>query len=278
MEQYLALTVHIGASEESESLLAFLAEAGFDGMEELADRLIAYRADNDWDRSEVDAYLADRGLSYSYELMEKTNWNQLWESNFEPVQVDDFVGMRAIFHPPFLNVQHELIITPKMSFGTGHHATTRLMIHAMRDQVVPEARVLDFGTGTGVLAILAKKMGAGHVVGIDVEDWSVENAIENAQENKVNDIVFVCADRITNSGPFDLVLANINRNILLEHLSALQTVLAPSGRLIMSGIIEEDLPVMDQALVQQGFQRVSYAQEKGWICIQLIHNQSNLPY
>ena len=278
MEQYLALTVHIGASEESESLLAFLAEAGFDGMEELADRLIAYRADNDWDRSEVDAYLADRGLSYSYELMEKTNWNQLWESNFEPVQVDDFVGMRASFHPPFLNVQHELIITPKMSFGTGHHATTRLMIHAMRDQVQPNASVLDFGTGTGVLAILAKKMGAGHVVGIDVEDWSVENAIENAQENKVNDIVFVCADRITNSGPFDLVLANINRNILLEHLSALQTVLAPSGRLIMSGIIEEDLPVMDQALVQQGFQRVSYAQEKGWICIQLIHNQSNLPY
>ena len=275
MEQYLALTVHIGASEESESLLAFLAEAGFDGMEELADRLIAYRADNDWDRSEVDAYLADRGLSYSYELMEKTNWNQLWESNFEPVQVDDFVGMRASFHPPFLNVQHELIITPKMSFGTGHHATTRLMIHAMRDQVVPEARVLDFGTGTGVLAILAKKMGAGHVVGIDVEDWSVENAIENAQENKVNDIVFVCADRITNSGPFDLVLANINRNILLEHLSAMQTVLAPSGRLIMSGIIEEDLPVMDQALVQQGFQRVRYAQEKGWVCIQLIHNQSN---
>ena len=275
MEQYLALTVHIGASEESESLLAFLAEAGFDGMEELADRLIAYRADNDWDRSEVDAYLADRGLSYSYERMEKTNWNQLWESNFEPVQVDDFVGMRAIFHPPFLNVQHELIITPKMSFGTGHHATTRLMIHAMRDQVQPNASVLDFGTGTGVLAILAKKMGAGHVVGIDVEDWSVENAIENAQENKVNDIVFVCADRITNSGPFDLVLANINRNILLEHLSALQTVLAPSGRLIMSGIIEEDLPVMDQALVQQGFQRVSYDQEKGWVCIQLIHNKSN---
>jgi ribosomal protein L11 methyltransferase len=162
-----------------------------------------------------------------------------------------------------------------MSFGTGHHATTRLMIHAMRDQVQPNASVLDFGTGTGVLAILAKKMGAGHVVGIDVEDWSVENAIENAQENKVNDIVFVCADRITNSGPFDLVLANINRNILLEHLSALQTVLAPSGRLIMSGIIEEDLPVMDQALVQQGFQRVSYDQEKGWVCIQLIHNQSN---
>ena len=275
MEQYLALTVHIGASEESESLLAFLAEAGFDGMEELADRLIAYRADNDWDRSEVDAYLADRGLSYSYELMEKTNWNQLWESNFEPVQVDDFVGMRAIFHPPFLNVQHELIITPKMSFGTGHHATTRLMIHAMRDQVQPNASVLDFGTGTGVLAILAKKMGAGHVVGIDVEDWSVENAIENAQENKVNDIVFICADRIMDSGPFDLVLANINRNILLEHFSAMQAVLTPSGRLIMSGIIEEDLPVMDQALVQQGFQRVSYDQEKGWVCIQLIHNQSN---
>jgi len=275
MEQYLALTVHIGASEESESLLAFLAEAGFDGMEELADRLIAYRADNDWDRSEVDAYLTEHGLSYSYDRLEKTNWNQLWESNFEPVQVDDFVGMRASFHPPFLNVQHELIITPKMSFGTGHHATTRLMIHAMRDQVQPNASVLDFGTGTGVLAILAKKMGAGQVVGIDVEDWSVENAIENAQENKVNDIVFVCADRITNSGPFDLVLANINRNILLEHLSALQTVLAPSGRLIMSGIIEEDLPVMDQALVQQGFQRVSYDQEKGWVCIQLIHNQSN---
>jgi ribosomal protein L11 methyltransferase len=273
MVQYLALTIYLESSPEAESVLAFLADAGFDGMEELTDRLIAYRIDDDWDRSEVNAYLTEQGHRYSYERLDKTNWNQLWESNFEPVQVDDFVGMRANFHPPFLQVQHELVITPKMSFGTGHHSTTRLMIQAMRDQVVPGSSVLDFGTGTGVLAILAKKMGAGRVVGIDIEDWSVENAKENAQENGVEEIAFHCADRIIDPGPFDLVLANINRNILLDHLSAMQTALAPSGTLILSGIVEEDLSVMDQAGLELGLKRTNCTREKGWISIQMVHNQ-----
>ena len=242
-------------------------------MEELSDRLIAYRVDDDWDRSEVDTYLTDHGLRFSYERLDKTNWNQLWESNFEPVLVDDFVGMRAGFHPAILNVQYELVITPKMSFGTGHHSTTRLMIQAMRNQVVSGCSVLDFGTGTGVLAILAKKMGAGRVVGIDIEDWSVENAIENAQENGVADMSFHCSDRIIDPGPFDLILANINRNILLDHLAAMHAALAPSGTLILSGIIDEDLPVMDQAALEVGLKRTVCTREKGWISIQLIHNQ-----
>lgn len=278
MVQYLALTVYLEPSPESESVLAFLADSGFDGMEELSDRLVAYRIDDDWDRNAVNEFLSGRGLTYSYERLDKTNWNQLWESNFEPVQVDDFVGMRANFHPPFLQVQHELIITPKMSFGTGHHATTRLMIQAMRNQVAPGSAVLDFGTGTGVLAILAQKMGAGRVVGIDIEDWSVENAIENAEENGTLGIAFHCSDRIIDPGPFDLVLANINRNILLDHLSAMQQVLAPAGTLILSGIVVEDLPVMEQAAGQVGLHRTEWAEEKGWISVQFVRNQANAKY
>lgn len=273
MEQHLALIVSIEPSPESESLLAFLAEAGFEGFEELSDRLIAYRPADAWDPAEVNAYLTDHGLLFSYDTLQKTNWNQLWESNFEPVLVDDFVGLRAHFHPPIHGVKYELVITPKMSFGTGHHATTRLMIQAMRDRVASGNAVLDFGTGTGVLAILAKIMGADRVVGIDIENWSVENARENARENQVADVAFICADHITESGPFDLILANINRNILLDHLSLLRDRLAPQGTLILSGIVEEDLPVMNQAIDQQGLKRIECTMERGWVCLQIVHNQ-----
>lgn len=275
MEQYLALTISTPNPSEADTLLAFLSEAGFEGFEELPDRLIAYRINQPWDAASVDAYLTEHNLSYSYETLEKTNWNQLWESNFEPVIVDDFVGIRAHFHAPIPAVELELRITPKMSFGTGHHATTRLMLQAMRNQVPTGISVLDFGTGTGVLAILAKKMGAGRVVGIDIEDWSVENAQENAVENQEAPITFICSDRIETSEPFDLILANINRNVLLDHMASMRSVLADSGTLILSGILEADLPVMDEATAAQGLKRVQYAEYKGWICIQLIHNQQN---
>lgn len=273
MEQHLALIVSIEPSAESESLMAFLAEAGFEGFEELPDRLIAYRPVDTWDPAEINAFLTNQRLTFSYDTLQKTNWNHLWESNFEPVLVDDFVGLRAHFHAPIPGVKLELVITPKMSFGTGHHATTRLMIQAMRHRVASGSTVLDFGTGTGVLAILAKKMGADRVVGIDIEDWSVENARENARENQVADVAFICADRITESGPFDLILANINRNILLDHLAALRDRLAPRGTLILSGIVEEDLPVMDQAIEQQGLKRIECTGERGWVCLQIVHNQ-----
>lgn len=272
MERYLCLNMQVGSSDVSDSLVAYLSDIGFEGFEELEGRLKAYRPEGEWESTEVLNELKGRSILFTLETIEKTNWNQVWESNFEPVVVDDFVGIRADFHESIRAVTHELIITPKMSFGTGHHATTRLMVQNMRDQIHPNDRVLDFGTGTGVLAILAKKMGAGVVIGIDNEDWSVENARENARVNHTDEIQFHCADHLLVKGPFDLILANINRNILLEHMQSLKTALAPNGTLLMSGILQEDMPIMDEALATVGLIRTKITVDKGWACIQVVHN------
>ena len=273
MERYLCLNLEIDSAETSEAWVAYLSSEGFEGFEEETGRLKAYRIDEEWNQAEVLEELTRRGIVFSLEVIDKTNWNQLWESNFEPVIVDDFVAIRADFHEPIQGVDVELVITPKMSFGTGHHATTRLMLQQMRRTIKPGDRVLDFGTGTGVLAILAKKMGAAEVVGIDIEDWSIENANENAAINAVPSISFYCSDRIESTGPFDRILANINRNILLDHLGRIKTVLAPEGTVLLSGVLEEDLPVMDQAINGVGLKRDDFTTEKGWICIQAVHNQ-----
>lgn len=273
MESYIALNIRWTDPAQADTLIAYLSHAGFEGFEELDHALIAYRSATDWDVSEVEVYLRGQGCDFTVDVLEKTNWNQLWESNFEPVRIDDFVGIRAEFHEPFSGVQHELVITPKMSFGTGHHATTRLMVQAMRSLIRPGDRVLDYGSGTGVLAILAKKLGAGETVGIDVEDWSVENARDNAWVNQIEDIQFSCSDRIEGLGPFDRVLANINLNVLLGNMEAMKSILSPQGTLLMSGILLEDLVEMDAALDRAGLKRTGLWDEKGWICIQAVHSQ-----
>lgn len=275
MDTYHCLIIDVSSTAESDQLIAYLDEMGFEGFEEQPHQLKAYRPAGEWPVQLITEYLQERSLPFTLERIEKTNWNQLWESHFEPVQVDDFVGMRADFHPPFSEVAIELVITPKMSFGTGHHATTRLMIRQMRSMIKPGDRVLDFGTGTGVLAILAKKMGAGQVIGIDIEDWSIENARENAAVNQVSEIVFLVGDKVTLPGPFDRILANINRNILLEHMTALGSCLSASGTLVLSGVLTEDVEVMDQSLRSAGLIRTDLQEEKGWICVQAVHSQPN---
>jgi ribosomal protein L11 methyltransferase len=275
METYRCLTIQVSSAEQSDELVAYLDEMGFEGFEQLPDQLKAYRPGGEWPEKIVCDYLQERSFPFSLDTLEKTNWNHVWESYFDPVLVDDFVGIRAHFHPSLTGVQHELMITPKMSFGTGHHATTRLMVQQLRGLIQPGDRVLDFGTGTGVLAILAQKMGAGEVVGIDIEDWSIENARENAEVNLVPAITFLVDDRIRVEGPFDRILANINRNILIEHMPSLHSRLAPDGVLLLSGILEADLAFMDQALESSGLMRTGLTQEKEWICIQAVHSQPN---
>lgn len=278
MESYTCLTIAIATTEQSDELVAYLDEMGFEGFEQLPDQLKAYRPEGAWPETLVRDHLQKRSLSFTLESIEKTNWNQVWESYFDPVQVDDFVGIRAHFHPPIIGVQHELVITPKMSFGTGHHATTRLMVQQMQRMILPLDRVLDFGTGTGVLAILAKKMGAGEVVGIDIEDWSIDNARENALVNQASDISFLVGDRVLAAGTFDRILANINRNILIEHMQSLQAHLSETGTLLLSGILKEDLEVMERALEAVGLIRTNCLEESGWICMQAAHSQSNKQY
>ncbi|MCU0403830.1 MAG: 50S ribosomal protein L11 methyltransferase, partial [Chitinophagaceae bacterium] len=179
MKYYLQYRIQCKEEESREMLIAVLSELGFEGFEEETGFLIATATEGSLDEREVGDWLNESGFSFTMEKLEEQNWNAIWESDFSPVEVDDFAAVRAHFHQPVPHVRYDLIITPKMSFGTGHHATTNLMIRALKDLEVSGKSVFDFGTGTGVLAILASKMGALVVEAVDIDSWSIENAREN---------------------------------------------------------------------------------------------------
>jgi len=178
---------------------------------------------------------------FHFTTLPKQNWNAVWESNFEPVVVDDFCAIRAEFHKPIQNVQHEIIITPKMSFGTGHHATTYMMIQQMRNISFIDKKVFDFGTGTGILAILATKLGAASVTAIDNDEWSIKNAEENFEKNNVHSICLYQSSTVSEKN-FDIILANINRSVLEQYSSTLVNLLSSQGVLLVSGLLKEDEP------------------------------------
>jgi len=177
---------------------------------------------------------------FKTEIIEPRNWNEEWEKDFEPVIVENFCAIRADFHKPFPDLPYDLIITPKMSFGTGHHATTYMMVAAMKDLDFRNHSVLDFGTGTGVLAILACKLGAASVLAIDSDEWSIENALENAALNECKSIHIEQKDSLSGTGQFDFILANINLRVILENVDFLRQHLNHSGVFIGSGVLESD--------------------------------------
>lgn len=210
----------------------------------------------------------DVEVSATYEDMEAQNWNAVWEAQFQPIAVGDWT-IRASFHKP-ATTKHELIIDPQMSFGTGHHATTQLMLEQILKLNCKGASVLDVGTGTGVLAILAKKLGAAAVSGIDIEDWCVENAKENASKNGVSDISFSTNTLDLFNTKFEILLANINRNVLLEHLPEYRKMLAKNGVLLLSGFHERDVAMLCDVANANGLHFDSKTEKQGWICLKFI--------
>jgi ribosomal protein L11 methyltransferase len=243
---YIQIEFQNITAEKSDLLLAALSVIGFEGFEEGEGALKAYIPASEFDETALKQVAADAELSYTQSAIEETNWNAVWESNFEPVIVQDikanspWAGIRADFHPPVAGVAYEIVITPKMSFGTGHHATTYMMIQQMQEIDFAGKSVFDFGTGTGVLAILAEKMGAAHIVAVDNDDWSIENTNENLLRNGCTKAEVKMADSITGDMTYDIILANINKNVILENLSALIAVLKPGGVLVLSGLLAED--------------------------------------
>ncbi|HEV2483139.1 MAG TPA: 50S ribosomal protein L11 methyltransferase [Puia sp.] len=190
------IQVTIPTKDFQEVLIALLGEMGYEGFEQEEAQLHAFIPEAAFDEAAVRELLEAHGLRYTLQRIEERNWNEEWEKNFQPVVVDGFCAIRAHFHPRVPEVEHELIITPKMSFGTGHHATTYMMLQAMRSLDLRGKRVLDFGTGTGVLAILAERLGADVVVAIDNDDWSIENARENVVENGCTRIQVLKKDKV----------------------------------------------------------------------------------
>lgn len=235
--------------------------------------LKAFAPEGSVDRPAAEGFLRDRGLAWTVTVHPPQNWNAVWESGFEPVVVEGFCTVRADFHPPATETPYEVVITPKMSFGTGHHATTRLMMEQLRDLPVRDSAVLDFGTGTGVLAILAEKLGAASVLALDNDAWSVENAAENLVTNGSARVAVRAGSLEEAYGQeFDLVLANINRHILLRYFPRFAALLRPGGRLVMSGLLLEDRPLLEAAGVAEGWEKDGAWHGGNWLCLRFKRN------
>ena len=240
MNNYLEFNFTISPLQPwNEILMAELIEIGFDSFTEEHEGILAYIQKDLFDDKqlqEINMFSNEAvEISYTYQEMPNINWNEEWEKNFEPINVENQVSIRAEFHEN-QNLPHEIIIQPKMSFGTGHHATTYLMIQQMLDMDFENKTVLDMGCGTSVLAIFAKQKGAGKTVAIDIDEWSVENSKENAERNNVDlDISQGTADNL-GAENFDIILANINRNILISDIPTYVSVLNNVGQLLLSGL------------------------------------------
>ncbi len=269
--RHIKVTISSETGEARDILIALLSEQGYDGFEEEADHLLAYIPEDRFDTAVLNDITNPFGFSYATEAIEPQNWNELWESGFEPVVVEGFCTIRADFHNPEIVTPYVVVITPKMSFGTGHHATTQLMMMGMKDMDFVGKSVLDFGTGTGVLAILAEMLGATAVMAIDNDEWSVENGKENLVRNESR-CVELEMGTLTEVAEkkYDIILANINRNILLQYMWDLYGILEQGGTLLMSGLLAEDEGVMVKAATDAGFIIDRIDDRNGWISISCL--------
>jgi ribosomal protein L11 methyltransferase len=232
----------------SEILMAELAEANFDTFLENENGFEAYVEEDKYDKALVEAirdkYEASTPLEFSFSTIAKRNWNEEWEKSYAPIIVDDKCLIRATFHHPEKKYPYEIIITPKMSFGTGHHQTTYLMVKNALNINHRDKRVIDAGCGTAILSIMASKLGAKEVQAFDIDEWSVTNGNENREINHCHNID-IQQGKITEvnlTGKFDIILANINKNVLLNEIRIYSTYLNKEGLLLLSGFFTLDIP------------------------------------
>ena len=244
------IVLKVTCSEEvAEMLQAELSDIGFDSFMSTDEGFEASVKKEEFDEDAVDEvfghYAALGSLSYRSQEVAKQNWNKLWESNYEMVEVNEDCLIRADFHVPSKKYKYEILITPKMSFGTGHHATTKLMLLNQMEIDHKQKKVFEAGSGTGILSIMAHKLGASVVDACEVEDWSVENTLENATLNNAKvDCRLGMAAQIGKEAQYQIVLANINRNVILEELRVYNGLLQDMGILVLSGFHPEDIPLI----------------------------------
>ena len=257
----------------SDILVARLNEIEFESYTEDETGVKAYVQTHLLDESAVKEIIAEVAelceLTFSINKVKQENWNKKWESNFEPVHINDRCVIRAHFHDAFPDVEQEIIITPKMSFGTGHHETTSLVMNEMFGIDFKNKSVLDMGSGTGVLAILAAKLGANSLIGIDFDEWAYKNAVENATLNSVTNIDFIHGDAdAIGQATFDIILANINRNIILKDIATYVGAMHAQSEILLSGFLKEDIPLILEKSEQLGLQLVVSKHKNKW---QMLH-------
>jgi len=269
MTNYIEIVFPVSIQTQKDELVAQLSIRGFEGFEEERTQLKAFIREEDFDEQELTAFAAAQQLVFTQSRIENKNWNAEWEANFQPVVIDGFCAVRAAFHPPVPGVTHDIIVTPKMSFGTGHHATTYMMVQAMARPVFTGKTVFDFGTGTGVLAILAEKLGARAITAIDNDDNSIENAAENLVANGCRRCELFKAASTEGLGQFDIILANINRNVILQNLLYLKQHLYDGGVVLLSGLLKDDQQQVLAEAEKQGLMLTGRLEKEGWICLEM---------
>lgn len=262
------------AVEITDILMAELGEIGFDIFEDTDSGMKAYCPMDQYDATAAHAiinrYRFLGNIDVEEAEIEKQNWNAVWENNYDPIRISDQVNIRASFHEPDPTAALDIVINPKMSFGTGHHETTTLMVQAMFELSLEGKSVLDVGTGTGILAFIALKLGASRAHGFDIDPWSVENSIENASLNDCESATFQ-EGTIRNEPDFkyDVVIANINRNILLDEISEYAQRLQSGGYLLLSGFYSADIPILIKAALPLGLHLEVDTSLRNWACLRL---------
>ena len=265
--KYLNITIFFDDIQKKEIVNALIvSELTILGIEDQDDCLNLYMREEDFDEALFKNIVDINIINYSISTINDINWNEEWEKNFEPVLIGNFVSILADFHEKIPGVEYEILITPKMSFGTGHHATTHMMVTMMREYNCAGRTVLDFGTGTGILAILAEKMGATSVTAIDNDDWSMDNALENIERNRCSKIRLVKADQFVTDSPVQFILANINRNVILDNMSAIASGVEENGTVLFSGILTEDLNEIEQSAAANKLVKLQAVEKNNWVC------------
>jgi ribosomal protein L11 methyltransferase len=272
----LAFTVTGTEDFHQDLLINALSEVGFDTFEETERGFNAYIKADDFEHevieNAINGYADMFSFSYETALIPQKNWNEVWESNFEPISIEDKVRIRATFHEPSVAYDYEILIDPKMSFGTGHHQTTALMLQWILETDVKDKLILDMGCGTAILAILASKMGAKAVDAIDYDEICYDSAIENAALNNIDNLTAYCGSKeVIPAKEYDIILANINRNILLDQLERYSEVLTTGGSLFLSGFYETpDLEVLREEASKHGLKYIHHKKMDEWVSAKFI--------
>jgi ribosomal protein L11 methyltransferase len=258
----------------TEILIAELGLAGFESFVENENGVTAYIQKDDWNAEVLKGIFIltsdEFSIEYEQKEIEQTNWNAEWEKNFQPIQVDDLVSIRAPFHKN-PNLKYDIVIEPKMSFGTGHHETTHMMVQHLLQLELENKKVLDMGCGTGILAIFAEMRGANPTDAIDIDNWCYQNSLENVERNNCHHIsVFEGDSSLLVNKKYDLIIANINRNILLMDIRIYAGCLNDNGILLLSGFYQDDIPMIDQEVSKYGLKLETVIERNNWVALKYV--------
>lgn len=279
--KYFEFTYHTSPSNETinDVLAAVLGEVGFESFVECEDGLTAYIQQSLCDESALESAIEefpipDTTITYTFVEAEDKDWNEEWEKNFfQPIVIGDRCVIHSTFHTDVPKAEYDIVINPQMAFGTGHHETTSLIIAELLDSELKDKSLLDMGCGTSILAILARMRGAHPCTAIDIDEWCVRNSIENIELNQLTDIAVSQGDAssLAGKGPFDVVIANINRNILLNDMSSYVACMHPGTELYMSGFYIEDIAVIREEAEKNGLTFVHHKEKNRWAAVKFIY-------